>query len=97
MIYKPPGKGPFPAVIVLHTAGGIQDYLLDFADDLSDEGYVTLVVDYLSAPDGRGRDPDVVKEELRIIVEAYDQLKHSPRSIRIELAWSGSLGVQTEP
>jgi len=77
-LYKPPGKGPFPAVIVLHTCGGIQDYLLDFADDLSDEGYVTPVVDYLSAPCGSGFDADVVKEELRIIAEAYDQLKAQP-------------------
>ena len=81
---KPSGKGPFPAVIVLHSSTGIHQHTLEFASDLSSEGYVTLVVYYLSAQyggysrRGAGRIPDVIEEELRLIVEAYDQLKAQP-------------------
>jgi len=58
--YKPSGKGPFPAVIVLHTRGGIRDHLYEFASDLSRQGYVTSIVDY--------------GIETLPIVENYDQL-----------------------
>ena len=77
-LYKPSGKGPFPAVLVLHGSTGIHPFTQSFAHALSREGYVTFVFDYLTAPHGRGRDPDVIKEELQIIVEAYDQLKALP-------------------
>ena len=77
-LYKPSGKGPFPAVIVLHGSSGIRPINHNFAYALSREGYITLVVDYLSAPHGSGPDPDVIKEELQIIVEAYDQIKAQP-------------------
>lgn len=75
-LYKPSGMGPFPAVIVLHGKGGLQQHHLDFADNLSSEGYVTLAIDYLSGPPGP--DPEVIKEELQLIVDAYDQLKALP-------------------
>ncbi len=45
-LYKPSGKGPYPAVIVLHHAGGLTDDIKDFSNELSGEGYVTLAVDF---------------------------------------------------
>ncbi len=45
LIYKPDGKGPFEAVVMLHGAGGIFPYQLDWARQLRDEGYVVLYVD----------------------------------------------------
>jgi len=45
-LYKPSGKGPFPAVIVLHHSRGLTDEIKDFSDDLSGEGYVTLAIDF---------------------------------------------------
>ncbi len=45
-LYKPSGKGPYPAVIVLHHSRGLTDDIKDFSNDLSGEGYVTLAVDY---------------------------------------------------
>ena len=45
-LYKPSGKGPHPGVFVLHHSIGLTDEIKEFSDDLSDEGYVTLAVDF---------------------------------------------------
>ena len=39
---KPSGKGPFPAVIVLHSGRGLLPYHLDFAATLRRKGYITV-------------------------------------------------------
>jgi len=44
-LYTPPGKGPFPALIVVHEWWGLNDWVKDQASKLSDQGYVTLAVD----------------------------------------------------
>jgi len=45
LLYKPKGEGSFEAVVMLHGAGGIFPYQLDWARQLSEEGYVVLFVD----------------------------------------------------
>lgn len=44
-LYKPKGKGPFPAVMVMHTGAGVRDPDHLIAYNLMKQGYVTLVVD----------------------------------------------------
>jgi carboxymethylenebutenolidase len=44
-LYTPAGKGPFPALIVIHEWWGLNDWVKDQASKLSDQGYVTLAVD----------------------------------------------------
>ena len=45
VLYTPSGKGPFPALIVIHEWWGLNDWVKDQASKLSDQGYVTLAVD----------------------------------------------------
>jgi carboxymethylenebutenolidase len=45
MLYAPPGKGPFPALVVIHEWWGLNDWVKEQAAKLSDEGYVTLAID----------------------------------------------------
>jgi len=45
MLYTPPGKGPFPALIVIHEYWGLNDWVKEQASKLSDQGYVALAVD----------------------------------------------------
>jgi carboxymethylenebutenolidase len=45
MLYTPSGKGPFPAIIVIHEWWGLNDWVKEQASKLSDQGYVTLAVD----------------------------------------------------
>jgi dienelactone hydrolase len=42
---RPPGSGPFPAVVVLHGCGGFHQDMLAWADRLRSWGYVALAVD----------------------------------------------------
>lgn len=44
--FKPPGDGPFPAVVLMHSCGGVKNpHIKQHAQELLSEGYVVLVVD----------------------------------------------------
>src|SRR6201988_2624525 len=45
VLYTPPGKGPFPAIIVIHEYWGLNDWVKEQASKLSDQGYVALAID----------------------------------------------------
>lgn len=45
ILYTPAGKGPFPALIVIHEWWGLNDWVKEQAGKLADEGYVALAVD----------------------------------------------------
>src|SRR5262245_54568552 len=47
-LYKPEGAGPFPAILVLHTSGGLRPADQAYAKRLADEGYVCLVPDFFT-------------------------------------------------
>ena len=44
-VYTPAGKGPFPALIVIHEWWGLNGWVNEQAQKLSEQGYVTLAVD----------------------------------------------------
>ena len=48
-LFVPDGPGPFPAILVLHTSGGLRHADIAYAERLSREGYVTLVPEFLDA------------------------------------------------
>src|SRR3989441_2264517 len=67
VLYTPPGKGPFPAIIVIHEWWGLNDWVKERASKLSDQGYVTLAVDLY-----RGKvatTPDMAHEIMRGVPE----------------------------
>src|SRR5271167_5274746 len=45
VLYTPQGKGPFPALVVIHEWWGLNDWVKEQASKLSDQGYVALAVD----------------------------------------------------
>jgi carboxymethylenebutenolidase len=45
VMYTPPGKGPFPALIVIHEYWGLVPWVKEQAAKLADEGYLTLAID----------------------------------------------------
>jgi len=45
MIYTPQGKGPFPALIVIHEWWGLNDWVKEQASKLADQGYAALAID----------------------------------------------------
>jgi dienelactone hydrolase len=42
---KPQGDGPFPAVVLLHTCGGIRPHVRMWAERLEGAGFASLIVD----------------------------------------------------
>ncbi len=45
VMYTPQGKGPFPALVVIHEWWGLNDWVKEEASKLADQGYVTLAID----------------------------------------------------
>jgi carboxymethylenebutenolidase len=45
ILFTPPGKGPFPALVVIHEWWGLNDWVKDEASKLADQGYVALAID----------------------------------------------------
>lgn len=45
MLYTPAGKGPFPALIVVHEYWGLNDWVKEQASKLADQGYESLAID----------------------------------------------------
>src|SRR5579864_2576758 len=67
VLYTPSGKGPFPALIVIHEWWGLNDWVKEQAQKLSDQGYVALAVDLY-----RGKvatTPDMAHEIMRGVPE----------------------------
>jgi len=67
MLYTPPGKGPFPAIIVIHEYWGLNDWVKEQASKLADQGYEALAIDLY-----RGKvatTPDMAHELMRGLPE----------------------------
>ena len=67
VLYTPRGKGPFPALVVIHEWWGLVPWVKEQAAKLADQGYVTLAVDLY-----RGKateSPEVAHELMRGLPE----------------------------
>lgn len=45
ILYDPQGKGPFPAIVVIHEWWGRNDWVKEQASKLADQGYAALAID----------------------------------------------------
>ena len=45
ILYTPQGKGPFPALVVIHEWWGLNGWVKEQASKLADQGYVALAID----------------------------------------------------
>jgi carboxymethylenebutenolidase len=67
VLYTPAGKGPFPAIIVIHEYWGLNDWVKEQASKLADQGYEALAIDLY-----RGKvatTPDMAHELMRGVPE----------------------------
>ncbi len=67
ILYTPAGKGPFPAIIVIHEYWGLNDWVKEQASKLADQGYEALAIDLY-----RGKvatTPDMAHEIMRGVPE----------------------------
>lgn len=63
----PDGPGPFPALVIIHEWNGLQPRVRQLADDLADEGYVTLAADLF-----RGRTGSTPDENRALVAEVNE-------------------------
>jgi carboxymethylenebutenolidase len=103
--YTPDGKGPFPAVIVIHEWWGLNDWVKDQASKLADQGYLALAVDFYRGKVATTRDEahelsrapsDRVKRDLHA---AFEYLQSQPnvkkdRIGAIGWCWGGGYSLQ---
>ena len=77
LLAKPPGEGPFPGVVLLHTCGGLQPHVItDWPNYLTALGYVTLSVDSFGSR-GIKRCPTPLSLDRRELSrDAYGALQH---------------------
>jgi len=67
MLYQPQGKGPFPALVVIHEYWGLNDWVKEQASKLADVGYVALAIDLYRGK--VGTTPDEAHELMRGVPE----------------------------
>jgi carboxymethylenebutenolidase len=82
IVYTPQGKGPFPALIVIHEYWGLDDWVKEQASKFADAGYLALAIDLYRGKVGttpeeahelmRGLPQDRAERDLRA---AFDYLK----------------------
>jgi dienelactone hydrolase len=72
-IYAPEGKGPFPAVVLNHTIGGLSQHLQVQAKLLLDAGFAVMVVDSYGPRNIR---PGTILFPAEVARDAYDALAH---------------------
>jgi carboxymethylenebutenolidase len=82
-LITPDGAGPYPAVLVLHTSGGLQQADIAFAQALAKEGYVTLVPAFMLAYNinaSMRRETFTIDAEpiYNDLAAALDMLSHDP-------------------
>jgi carboxymethylenebutenolidase len=94
-LVQPSGTGPFPAVLVIHEARGLNPYIEDVARRAAAEGFLALAPDGLSPVGGYpGNDDDG-----RRLQSGLDQAKlrtdmlNSARFVKAHALSSGNLGV----
>lgn len=67
VLYTPSGKGPFPALVVIHEWWGLNDWPKEQAAKLADQGYAALAVDLYRGKVAKS--PDEAHEIMRGVPE----------------------------
>jgi carboxymethylenebutenolidase len=96
LLFTPPGKGPFPGIVVIQEYWGLNDWVKEQASKLAGQGYAALAVDLYR---GKVADtPNVAHELMRGLPEdraardlhaAVDYLKSSPNVKKDRIAAIG--------
>lgn len=75
-IFKPAGAGPFPAVVVAHTCGGIEAHVYERAKEILDAGYIVLVLDSYSSRNHFTFCTAAGVNATRVYKDTFDALAH---------------------
>lgn len=97
-VFLPEGKGPYPAVVLVHHCGGVLQYSRERAKDFLAAGFAVLILDSLSPRGQKTCRSGIVSSE-RVLKDAYDALAHLHTMQNIDSSriyvTGGSLGSMT--
>ncbi len=100
-VFRPSeGQGPFPAVVLVHTCGGLEPHIKDRAKELVAAGFLVLVLDSLGPRGLRQCDESDKARRAHIALiakDSYDALGHlaqlkevdSDRVYLVGFSWGG--------
>lgn len=83
-LFVPPTPGPAPAVLVLHTRGGIEEADYSYAADLAQAGFVSLAVRYLNPKwAGQQQHPGYIKDLAMVVdwLQARPEVQGRPMGV----------------
>jgi dienelactone hydrolase len=78
-IYRPSGEGPFPAVVILRSCGGLRPEILEWARRTVARGYVAFVVDPVTQRGSQVCVPNSLSNHYRGAKDAFQALVHLKR------------------
>jgi carboxymethylenebutenolidase len=97
VLYMPAGKGPFPALVVIHEWWGLNDWVKEQAAKLAGEGYAALAIDLYrgkvaTTPDEaheimRGVPEDRAARDLRAAVAFLKSQPNVKKSLIGSIGW----------
>jgi carboxymethylenebutenolidase len=97
LLFTPPGKGPFPAIIVIHEYWGLNDWVKEQASKLADQGYIALAADLYRGKVGtspeeaheimRGMPEDRAKRDLHAAMQFLQSQKSVNKGRIASIGW----------
>lgn len=96
-IWKPAGDGPFPAIIIVHSCGGLKAQVGYWREQAIKRGYVAFVIDAFTSrgsPSCRPRAPIPMARGVKDVLDAAAHLKKfafvdTSRIAAIGFSWGG--------
>lgn len=100
-IWKPEGDGPFPAVILVHSCGGMKQQLGFWRKEAIKRGYVAFIMDAFTSrgsPNCRPAAPIPMTRGVKDVLDAAAHLRTLPfidktRIATIGFSWGGMAGM----
>lgn len=102
-IWKPQGDGPFPALILVHTCGGIRQQIGYWRKEAVRRGYVAFVIDSFTSrgsPSCRPLPPAPMARGVKDVFDAAEHLATFPfvdksRIAMLGVSWGAMVGLRS--
>ena len=91
-IFRPSGDGPFPAIVILPSCGGLRPEIVDWARRTLERGYVAFVVDPVTQRGPPVCVPNSPSNHYRGARDAFQALAHLKRFTFVDHDHVGLLG-----
>ncbi|WP_157109611.1 dienelactone hydrolase family protein [Rhodococcus sp. WMMA185] len=92
-LVRPPGEGPWPGVVMVHEAFGLEDVMRRQADRLASAGFLTLAPDLFSAGGARRCLVSTMRAMLSGKGRAYGDIEAARQWLSASAECTGKIGV----